>query len=259
MRSSSSFTIARWLGLLGCVAMVFAIAASSGKQIYWTNETDHHGARVAHGAIRIWWLRGNSSSTNSNHPGLTGWTISNHVCGIRDLWFKCETYLDFRRLTIPQWAPLATLAIPTFFLWYLHRKAMWNWVRWKMRPQETVRFNLSLLALFAVIHYAVVTCVFELSLTLLDMLLPAFFGSMSIPAMYMRSVYSAMHWSAPLWAVLWTFQCVRCRNRLLEYEFFPACAQCNYNLRGNESGICPECGTLARSHRNMAKVPISRL
>ena len=38
---------------------------------------------------------------------------------------------------------------------------------------------------------------------------------------------------------LWRYR----RDRRLRTDGMPHCAQCDYNLTGNVSGICPECGT----------------
>ena len=37
------------------------------------------------------------------------------------------------------------------------------------------------------------------------------------------------------------------RHRRAEDDGMPHCAKCDYNLTGNVSGICPECGTLIQS------------
>lgn len=46
-----------------------------------------------------------------------------------------------------------------------------------------------------------------------------------------------------LWsAVLWRYELTRWVARLLGFDSRPLCPACRYNLTGNMSGICPECG-----------------
>lgn len=36
------------------------------------------------------------------------------------------------------------------------------------------------------------------------------------------------------------------RRRILRQRAFPQCRSCGYNLTGNDSGVCPECGAIAQ-------------
>ncbi len=38
-------------------------------------------------------------------------------------------------------------------------------------------------------------------------------------------------------------RCLRARKRIAQFVGTNACNQCGYNLTGNESGVCPECGS----------------
>ena len=63
---------------------------------------------------------------------------------------------------------------------------------------------------------------------------------------------------APLWACLWTFLL---RRAVRPRKYAPdACQSCGYNLTGNLSGICPECGVApADAQRSPASdAPASR-
>jgi hypothetical protein len=61
---------------------------------------------------------------------------------------------------------------------------------------------------------------------------------------------SYLEWRARVWPLcvvtailpatwLWRWR----RDRRLRSDGMPHCAKCDYNLTGNVSGICPECGT----------------
>lgn len=47
---------------------------------------------------------------------------------------------------------------------------------------------------------------------------------------------------APVWAGIWAWLWVRWRNHLLISRPGHFCIECGYDLTGNTSGRCPECG-----------------
>ncbi len=53
--------------------------------------------------------------------------------------------------------------------------------------------------------------------------------------------HSVLAWLA--FVALYHVACVWLRRRLPDIEGYPACTCCGYNLTGNISGVCPECGT----------------
>jgi len=60
-------------------------------------------------------------------------------------------------------------------------------------------------------------------------------------------VLSVEYWLlALMFAVYPVFFFIRSyRRRRSRYQEFQPCVQCSYDLQGNESGTCPECGTVA--------------
>ena len=57
---------------------------------------------------------------------------------------------------------------------------------------------------------------------------------LSIPCWFLCAVTSVL---PAIW--LWRYR----RDRRLRSDGMPHCVKCDYNLTGNVSGICPECGT----------------
>lgn len=56
----------------------------------------------------------------------------------------------------------------------------------------------------------------------------------------LRSIEIALL-ASPIAGLVWAFALVRARNRLL-YAAGVRCLACGYDLTGNVSGRCPECG-----------------
>ncbi|MBI3832888.1 MAG: hypothetical protein HY287_01015 [Planctomycetes bacterium] len=47
------------------------------------------------------------------------------------------------------------------------------------------------------------------------------------------------------------------REKYRQAKLFPRCPKCDYDLRGNESGVCPECGTKQTSTTQSPELPTS--
>lgn len=56
-----------------------------------------------------------------------------------------------------------------------------------------------------------------------------------------ESILVLFGWSTLAWALVWAWLFTRLRNALARPRA-PQCAECGYNLTGNVSGRCPECG-----------------
>ncbi|MBN2562782.1 MAG: hypothetical protein JXQ75_17805 [Phycisphaerae bacterium] len=118
---------------------------------------------------------------------------------------------NVRSIALPLWMPLALAAIVTYWLWCIQDRRIGKWV-------GTV-IGLAFLVLCALVSWGVP--ILPVSGTVL--LIFVFYGillslSFGIPA-----------------SMLWWY----------EWRRIPAghCRECGYDLTGNTSGICPECGT----------------
>ena len=59
----------------------------------------------------------------------------------------------------------------------------------------------------------------------------------------LEPLFKCLFFSAPAWGTLGAWLYVRLMNRLCRKLRPECCLTCGYNLTGNVSGVCPECGT----------------
>lgn len=147
---------------------------------------------------------------------------------------------------MPLWLPFLILAIPTGLLWYWDRRSvretierLEDWVRPKWRRKITFW----LVAACSVIH-AVVVVVGVMTFGLMyDFFFPVLTPSArrAIGALEVWGV-PCLLWATPLWGIGWAWLLVRLRNWLLFRWPSHYCFDCGYDLTGNLSGRCPECG-----------------
>ena len=81
------------------------------------------------------------------------------------------------------------------------------------------------------------------------------FGSMPIRNLYLQATTLSISFIVPLVisllsAIYPTFTIIRGPIRRYRRRRKGLCLKCGYNLTGNESGICPECGQACRAGRN---------
>lgn len=92
--------------------------------------------------------------------------------------------------------------------------------------------------------------VVALIVALIGVLLAALFGGMLLDAMgvHLNPVLTviALLMPAAVLAFIAARSEMRMRNRG-RHEEFPTCSRCGYNLTGNRSGLCPECGAKLKS------------
>jgi hypothetical protein len=138
---------------------------------------------------------------------------------------------------IPLWIPLFFLAVPSVWLWRRDRyktRAALDRIGRKLCPAVPVRITFRLIAVCFAIHFAFV---FMLG-TLLRR-----YGETDYLLMVVVEGIRILTIAMPVLAPLWAWLIVRYRNRLLrKFGSQTNCAGCGYDLTGNISGRCPECG-----------------
>ena len=144
---------------------------------------------------------------------------------------------------MPVWPAFVVVALPTAILWHRARRNIRATLRrlplW-LTPKRPKKVTFWLVVLFCLLHLLLVItgdALFELMYNFFteyrqgDPVYPVVEGLLVLPV-----------WAAPLWAIIWAFAWVGLRNRLFRRWPGSRCLACGYDLTGNVSGCCPECG-----------------
>jgi len=166
-----------------------------------------------------------------------------------ELWFEVSQISQWSGFGIPLWMPFALSCFSAGVLWYRDRRhALYCCHRFKkwMAPKRRLRVTVGMSLGMIVLHFITV----ELVSTYFPSMYQYFFP---IEAGYLHRrrvleigmlVLTSLGLASPVLGVFWTWLIVRTLNRWRR-EFDPMlCSDCGYDLTGNTSGICSECGSM---------------
>lgn len=230
--------IARWGGLVPLLVIPLLVVYSTERTFGY--DSYHRSFSIQYGCIEYWWWRGGVHIEDvSKYSVVYGW----HEGGLGwpgpPTWsfaFLQNRFADGIR--IPLWAPWLLCVFVTALAWWLDRRRvrerLAGWFRW-LRPDRRAAVNGRNAGLFFLLY------VFGLGI-------PSF-GLVTLGNRFQISLFQRMgEWllqaivlaipAAIALAWLWT----RFLNRLRTRYPTTGCKHCGYDLFGNESGICPECG-----------------
>lgn len=237
-------TITRWMGTLLCVAFALAFFYSLRRSVDWTSTDLQHQVTLVPGALVFGWRPdGWQADQYAGEPGwgVGGWGWGPPPIEWRFAFFRNRSWEGW---TIPLWTPLATIAIPTGILWFLDRRKVAQRVRHlkrRIRPKRRRRVTLKLVALFFVIHFVGLFLGFE-GFDKLYYFFATQNSSDWLASEWSKRVIGGLVFGAPFWVALWAWLFVRFLNHLVKTIPASTCDCCGYELAGNTSGICPECG-----------------
>ncbi len=158
------------------------------------------------------------------------------------LWLEVDPMLGSFRM--PLWIPLLILAVPTIVLWRLDRRGTTDGapcgIKGWLTPRRPARITVWQVIAFTVLHVALV-----LGLNMVLVLLrvsPTKYVSESTYVL-LSAILGAFLFSAPIFGYFWARALKNYRNLLLAVYYPHMCLTCGYDLTGNVSRVCPECGT----------------
>ena len=189
-----------------------------------------------------------------------GWSIAESG-GIPKLgwWVARPANKAWTGFSFPLWMPLLLLAVPTAVLWYQDRRLTRESIeKWKGRlcPRQPKRMTIGLVVVCCLIHgVAVIPCLMILTELAEFFFVPGGrFSFDGVLSSHTGSKEAALllgigSWVArclvlgtPVWGVIWAWLYVRLLNRLFRSMRPHCCLNCGYDLTGNVSGVCSECG-----------------
>lgn len=260
-RIRRSLRILKWFLLVLCLGILVAYVYNLRKSVIWHSSGIRYEVYFSYGAVSFGWRPEGWRLESEKHPAAPGCRIAYYGwTGIPKLiwWPRRTSNRSWEGLSIPLWIPLLALAIPTGLLWYCDRAGTRDsFERWKtrLRPKRRLKLTLRMVAGLAILHFI---CVLSSLVFLIEplwnfLMYPRYDLSSPSFSAVTDWVRPLLIWAAPAWGLLWAWAYVRLRNRLFDNQPVPHCRWCGYNLTGNTSGICPECGvSIAENASNAA-------
>jgi len=248
----------KWCGTAGLLAVFVAFVFSTGRGVLWHCDGLCHEVGLCEGVVMFGWRPPEWCRETDQYLPEPGWSLLHSSPTIYCWWVERSGLPSWEWIAVPLWIPFAVTFLPTAYLWRRQwprsRPVLNRWID-RLRPRERKRLTLPLWILCCLLHVA--------ALYLGDGLAYAVYrfydGWLSYEPVFpfVTGVLVILFWTTPLWAILWAWLCVRLRNRLFERQTGPHCLECGYNLTGNVSGVCPECGTAIPARTSASSSPLS--
>jgi len=244
-RGSKLRTICRWSGLALSLLILIGFVYSTQSVVSWVSADTSYGADLMLGALGISWRPNTFDRASERYPPRPGWLIGGGYAGSPPLqwWFECGASRTWEWLFIPLWVPWALVTLPIATLWYADRHSvratLARYVDY-IRPRERKRLRVTQVLAFLVLHISLLMFLGSADTAALN-----FFAidPLSTFQWLVGSTLTLLFYGTPLFAVLWAYLYVRSMNRLQAGRSGWCCSKCGYDLTGNVSGVCPECGS----------------
>jgi len=250
MRGRAALRIfVRWLLTILMLAGVAAHLYSARRCVDWTEPESRFGAGLSPGSLYYWWRPPGWKLSEDPFAASPGWSVTPYGDSPSVRWWT-DVYQakSYHGVAIPVWMPVLPVAVLAALAWFRDRacvRARWRkWLVW-LTPTRPKRMGFWLVAGFCVVHVvALMACVWSF-----DILYGFFFYHRRDDPVYaaLERIAPLLLWSTPAWALLWAWLYVRTLNALLRRRPGVHCAACGYDLTGNVSGRCPECGCATKS------------
>ena len=240
----------KWIATVGVLLILAAWLYSSRRAVSWRSPSLRHEFSLMHATVNYVrysddWLRNPSVSL------ISGWSVDVYY---DEFWGMYWMFVYFpsdyetrfaNSVAMPLWFPLAPIAAVAAILWYRDRTCFRTAARrWadRLRPKRRKKVTVWVIAAFTLAHVVLGVFALMIEIALYGFLFPFTFGQVHWTGHLSEWWVRCAIWAAPLWAILWAWLFVRLRNRLLVAQAGSRCLECGYDLTGNVSGRCSECG-----------------
>lgn len=237
--------LVRWLLTLVTIAAIVLLLYSTRHAAMWHSDDLRVGAGLAQGALYVSWRPHAWDPNAEGYPPTPGWTVARYGSAPPLVWWvELPRGASWHGVSIPLWMLIALAAIAAAVAWHRDRaavrervRALWVW----LTPTREKRLSLRLVAACFVVHV--------LALVLVIMAFEALYAFFTdarandpLRAVAWR-MFVALFALSPAFPLLWAWIYVRSLNALFRRLRAGHCGACGYDLTGNLSGRCPECGT----------------
>ena len=246
--------VLKWFTTALCLLTALAFFYSARRVLSWTSPSLQHDASLMVGAVYWGWRPATWQRETERYPGTPGWSIGGQYGSPPTLgwWIERSANRAWEWVAIPLWIPFVLFAMPAAVLWYRDRQAIRDTINrlteWLSGGGQR-RMTMRLFAACCAVHLVAVGFALIVGMWSYDFLFPHYaLGSRSVTEYIGYAVGNALFvllLSFPVWGYVWALLYVYFVNELVDRRHGPHCRECGYNLTGNISGRCPECGTAA--------------
>ncbi len=251
-RLDTSGRVLKWFTTALCLLTALAFFYSARRVLSWTSSSLQHDASLKVGAVYWGWRPALWQRETARYPGTPGWRVASYGGPPRlQWWIEHRANRAWEWIGISLWMPFVLFAVAAGVLWYRDRRTIPDTINrmaeWLSQGGHR-RMTMWLVATCGVLHLGAVGLVFMAVLWGCHFLFPH--SSECRPSAAEGIVFSVAEYALPMlvllfpaWGLLWAKLYVDGVNRLVARRHGPHCRECGYNLTGNVSGRCPECGT----------------
>ena len=246
---STKLRITKWVLTLSALILLVAFVYSSRRAVSKVSNDLRHEYSLMLGRLEFAWRTSDWDPTAEKYPQRAGWSMAEHGWQPKLRWGFHTTHLQscegFAVPLWPFWLVATAVVIP---LWYRDRHATRSVLQRlsnHFRPRVRLRLTIWRAAVACVGHIAALSIASWVEIQLLNFFVFSPADERSFAAVCLTGVgYLLLVFlvGTPAWGVLWAWLYVKWRNRLLMSHPALDCVMCGYDLTGNVTGICSECG-----------------
>ncbi len=249
MTSNSRLSwIALYFGTALTLLIALAFVWSTRRALMWTSSGLRHQFGIMLGEVT--WTRRPEGwrLEDERYPAAPGWAVASYGHGGYPLhcWTSAGANKSWQWFSIPFWMPFTIVAPATVLLWYGKRRAVARSFRqaltW-LAPRYPCHLRFWLVTTFCFVH---ILAIF-LAWSAWDYVYDFFSAYRSyrpddpVPA-GISVIVRILFFGTPVLAVFWAWLGVGLRSHLFRRHAGNRCLNRGYDLTGNVSGRCPECG-----------------
>jgi hypothetical protein len=238
--------VLKWSGSLLCLVLAAAFVFSTRRALTWDSPDLRYELSLLPGTVTYGWRPEGWRLADERYPPRPGWAVASYGWPTPvSWWIGMWTSKHSLGVSFPLWIPFVVIFFPTAALWYVDRRytsKAWSRLLTWLTPNRPKKVTFWLVLAFCPLHvvalFAGWSAVYDAYNFLVDYrpVDPVYAAiDLSLPILFL---------STPLWAILWAWIWTRVRNRLFRRQPGYRCLACGYDLTGNVSGRCPECGNL---------------